>query len=269
MITTTCQRWNTRRDAYRPAGEPIRTAEYSVALIPDDATARAFVCAHHYSASYPAARFRAGLYHHDELVGVAVFSVPTNDAALAPWLPGSPRDHVELGRFVLVDSVPANGETWFLARAFELLAGSVGGVLSFSDPMPRVTAGGATCFAGHIGTIYQAHNARYLGRTQVRTWHLLPDGRVLSARAIQKVRGLERGWRYVVEDLRSFGAAPFEGDPRAWLAAELPRITRRVRHPGNHRYVWGLDRAVRRHVERLQAQPYPKVEVDRQLSFAA
>jgi hypothetical protein len=28
---------------------------------------------------------------------------------------------VELGRLVLLDDVPANGESWFIARAFELL----------------------------------------------------------------------------------------------------------------------------------------------------
>lgn len=266
MIVSICQRWESRRDSYRPAGEFLDPRRYTVDAIPDDATARSFVCAHHYSGSYPAARFRAGLCRGADLVGVAVFSVPANDAALTPWLPGSPRDHAELGRFVLLDEVPANGETWFLARAFELLRGRVGGVLSFSDPMPRTTRDGAVAFSGHIGTIYQAHNARYLGRTQVRTWHLLPDGTVLSARAIQKVRGLERGWRYVVDQLRAFGARPFLGDPRAWLAAELPRITRRLRHPGNHRYVWGIDRAVRRHVERLPGLPYPKVSFARRVA---
>jgi hypothetical protein len=268
VIVSACQRWHSRRDAYRPAGELINPARYEVEAIPDDATARAFVCAHHYSGSYPAARFRAGLYRAGELVGVAVFSVPTNDAALSPWLPGSPRDHVELGRFVLLDDVPANGETWFLARAFEFLRGKVGGILSFSDPMSRVDAAGDVVFPGHIGTIYQAHNARYLGLTQRRTWHLLPDGHVLSARAIQKVRGLERGWRYVVEGLQRFGAGPFVGEPRDWLATWLPRITRTIRHPGNHRYVWGLDRAVRRHVERLPELPYPKVSVERAMGAA-
>lgn len=260
MITPVVQRWRERRESYRPDGEPIEPARYEVALLASDAMARAFVCAHHYSGSYPAARFRAGLFRGADLVGVAVFSVPTNDASLSPWLPGSPRDHVELGRFVLLDDVPANGETWFLARSFELLRDRVSGILAFSDPMPRTLQDGTVVFAGHIGTIYQAHNAKYLGRTSVRTWHLLPDGSVLSARAIQKVRGLERGWRYVVDLLRSFGAGPLSDDPRAWLARWLPLITRRVRHPGNHRYVWGLDRAARRHVEALPAMPYPKFE---------
>lgn len=31
MITPVVQRWRARRDSYRPAGEPIRTADYEVA----------------------------------------------------------------------------------------------------------------------------------------------------------------------------------------------------------------------------------------------
>lgn len=261
MIVSATQRWRDRRDAYRPVGEPIHTRLYEVASIDEDRTARRFVEQHHYSASYPAARFRVGLYLTGKLVGVAVFSVPTNDLALTTWFPGSPRDHVELGRFVLLNEVPSNGETWFLARAFELLRGRVGGVLSFSDPLPRTTADGETVFVGHIGTIYQAHNARYVGRTTVRTWHVLPDATILSARSIHKVRARERGFGPVVEKLQGFGAGPFVGEPREWLAKWLPRITQRVRHPGNHRYLWGLDRAVRRHVERLPSLPFPKVSL--------
>lgn len=55
------QRWRARRHLYRPAGEIISTHRYEVAEIPDDLTAKGFVLAHHYSASYPAARFRIGL----------------------------------------------------------------------------------------------------------------------------------------------------------------------------------------------------------------
>jgi len=45
---------------------------------------------------------------------------------------------VELGRSVLLDSVPGNGETWFLARCFEQMRKSdLIGVVTFSDPVPR------------------------------------------------------------------------------------------------------------------------------------
>lgn len=256
MITDVAQRWRDRRTSYRPAGETINTSSFEVAELGSDAIARSFIEAHHYSGSYPAARFRFGLYRGAELAGVAVFSVPVNDRALAIF-PGEPLESTELGRFVLLDNVPSNGETWFLARAFEQLrAKGLIGVLSFSDPMPRTTADGSSIFRGHVGTIYQAFNGRYLGRATRRTLRLLPDGRVFSARTAQKIRKLERGWRYAVDELIAAGAAPLEGDPTAWLRRELERVTRPLRHPGNHRYVWGLTRQVRRHLP--SSQPYPK-----------
>lgn len=258
------QRWRQHRASYRPPEEPICTRLHEVEPIEDDATARDFVEGHHYSGTYPAARFRYGLYRRGQLAGVAVFSHPCSDKVLTNVFPVAPRRSVELGRFVLLDEVEGNGETWFLARAFELLrrvrlpdGARLAGVVSFSDPVPRATAAGALVFPGHLGTIYQAHNGRYLGRGTPRTLRLLPDGTVLSARATQKIRKLERGWRYAADQLERAGAAPLDlTDPAGWLRTWLPRLTRTLRHPGNHRYAWPLARQLR---DRLPAaQPYPK-----------
>lgn len=249
MIIDQTQRWRDRRSSYRPAGETIQTSSYEVAEILEDKIAKAFVERHHYSASYPAARFRFGLYRGEDLEGVAVFSVPTNDAALSKWIPGEAAERVELGRLVLLDQVRANGESWFVARAFELLrAKGLAGVLSFADPVERTDAAGATVFPGHLGIIYRALNARYYGRATARTLRLLPDGRAVSPRALQKIRAQERGWRYAVEDLVAAGAAPLQAgqDARAWVREQLPRVTRPLRHAGNLRYVWPLRRDVAR-----------------------
>lgn len=266
MLTHVNQRWSGRRARYRPAGERIEPRCYEVAAIPDDTTVRHFVCSHHYSGSYPAARFRYGLYGAGgRLVGVAVFSMPTNEAALSV-LPGERLARVELGRFVLEDSVPGNGESWFLARCFEQLrAIGVEGVLAFSDPEPRSTAAGQPIFAGHIGTIYQATNAVFLGRATARTLRLLPDGRVLSPRAIQKIRAGECGWRYAVELLVQAGAPAPTGDMGAWLAVSLKQVTRPLRHPGNFRYAWALQARNRGYLPASLA--YPKIAVP-QIAFA-
>jgi hypothetical protein len=257
----TVQRWRSRRDTYRPSGAPIRTALYDVALIPDDTTAQAFVESHHYSGTYPAARVRVGLYRQDVLMGVAVFSHPCSNRVLTNVFPSlAPREAVELGRFVLLDEVPANGETWMLARCFDLLrAQGIRGVVSFSDPVPRTDASGRRLFAGHVGTIYQAHNARYLGRSYARTLHLLPDATVFSHRAAQKIRSGHRGWRYAAGKLVAFGAEqlPADADQEgrvAWLHHWTARLTRRLRHPGNYRYAWRLDRRV----ALAPSGPYPK-----------
>lgn len=244
------QRWQHRRDSYRPAGEVIDTARYGVELIPDDTTAKAFVEAHHYSGSYPAARVRIGLYRMRELVGVAVFSVPCNNRVIPSYLEGvSPDEGVELGRFVLLDDVPGNGETWFLGRAFKLLKiakPELRAVLSYSDPVPRRTDEGITVMPGHVGTIYQAHNGVYAGRSSARTLILDRHGRVLSARTLSKIRNEERGLDYALAQLDA--ATGIKRQRHEGLSAYLTRATsalRRVRHPGNHAYLWSLERRLK------------------------
>jgi len=254
------QRWIGGKAHYRPPAETIRTADYDVAEILDDTTARQFVLTHHYSGTYPSARFRVGLYRHGALQGVAVFSHPCSDKVLTNVFPVLATSSVELGRFVLLDEVPGNGETWFLARAFDILrTHGIVGVVSFSDPMPRTTVTGDQVFLGHIGTIYAAHNGAYLGRGTARTLRLLPDARVFSDRAIQKVRKGERGWRYAAAYLEHWGATTPPDDPedrREWLNLALRSFTRTAHHSGNHKYCWPLQKAMRCVIP--HSLPYPK-----------
>jgi hypothetical protein len=243
------QRWRGGSDSYRPPDETIRTTEYDVAELAGDIEAKAFVIAHHYSGSYPAARWRFGLWHHGRLKGVAVFSHPCNDRVLTNIFPGKPTDSVELGRFVLLDEVPGNGETWMLGQCFHLLRHEgLAGVVAFSDPCRRLSRSGALVFGGHIGTIYQAHNGVYLGRGTARTLTLLPDGSILSDRAQQKVRACDRGVRYCVGQLVEFGAKPpLSLVPNCltdWLREWKHRLCHTIRHQGNHKYAWPLSRYV-------------------------
>lgn len=253
------QRWRDHIGSFRSPEEVINTRDYEVAAIADDNTPKAFVEEHHYSRSFPAARERVGLFRHGELVGAAVFSVPCREEVLERVFADAAGDAVELGRFVLLDDVAGDGETWFLARAFEhLRREGYSGVLSFSDPFPRTTLDGRTVFAGHLGTIYQAHNAAYLGKTKPRSIKLLPDGRVFSARAISKIRAGERGWRSAAEPLVELGADEPPEDVtarRAWLLSSCEELTRTVRHSGNHRYAWPLHRAVRLPLGPRQPKP--------------
>lgn len=267
MITQVCQRWRDRRGRYRPAGEPICTRRYEVAVIGDDRTPRAFVERHHYSGSYVAARFRVGLYRGAELVGVAVFSQPTSQAALHAVFPWQDVVACELGRFVLLDDVEANGESWFLARSFELAsAAGFQALVAHSDPQPRFQRSGETVFPGHVGTIYQATNARYTGRTPARTWRMFDDGTVFSARAWSKLRGRERGYRYVVQMLEQHGASTPKGDWDRWVRSTVEQVTTPIRHRGTHRYVWMLDSRLRKRLPKGRA--YPKLAFEHALSFA-
>lgn len=248
-----CQRWRNGRAAYRPAGEVFDTGRARVEPI-DEASAKAFTLRHHYSASYPAARCRVGLFvkrpfEPEQLAGVAVFSVPMNQSAVPAWFPGTdPARGVELGRFCLLDSCEANAETWFQARALRWAAQLLPGlevVLSYCDPVARTALDGATVFPGHLGTIYAAGNAQRLGRATPRTLKLLPDGRVASERALSKLRTDDQGAAYALEQLARAGApsrAP--GESGADYLRRLDAVFfRRLKHPGNLVFAWEVRNA--------------------------
>jgi hypothetical protein len=254
--------WRYRQPIYKlPEDRRFDPLDFEVAPIVDDATARAFVTEHHYAGSYPAARFRYGIYRRTgALEGVAVYSHPVNDRVL-DVLPCDRLEGVELGRLVLLDSVLANAESWMIARTFELLRREgIRGVVSFSDPVPRTNATGERIFPGHLGFIYRATNASYNGRSTAQGLRILPNGTVFSRRAMQKVRAQDRGHEYAERILVQHGARPrrMSEDARAWLRDVLQAVTRPLRHEGNLRYLFGLDRATKKLLP--PSLPYPSFE---------
>ena len=251
-----CQRWRAGRESYRPAGEPIEPWRYRVELI-DERQAKDFVATHHYAPTMPPARLRVGLFQvnrflRPELVGVAVFSVPMQAAAVPRYLGVAQAEGVELGRLVLNDCVPSNGESFFVARANRLLEQSlpdVRGVLSYSDPVERIGADGRIVKRGHFGTVYRALSASYFGRSSPRTLVLDPRGRVLSQRSLSKLRCGESGAAGAYRQLLEAGAPPRrlgedEDDYVRRALAEGP--FRRMRHPGNLVFGWALGSATQR-----------------------
>lgn len=256
----TCQRWNRQATSWRtPADGGFDPRRYRVVDLAEP-PARAFVTTHHYASSWPAAVARYGLLEADRLVGVAVYAVPMSAAVLTGPLPTlTPyRQSLELARLVLLDQVPANAESWMLARTFTALRrAGIHGVVTFADPLPRADRHGQPVKRGHIGVIYQAGNAAYCGRSTPRSLTVLPDGSVLPARAAQKIRGGEPGAGGVQRRLIDLGATPPTGqDPASWLAGALHQIgARAVRHRGNHRYVFRLTRGI---PLGMPAGPYPK-----------
>lgn len=265
-MSTSNQRWRERREAFRPAAEPIDPRRFGVELLDGDREPRAFVERHHYSGSYPAARVRVGLFRSrawftPELVGVAVFGVPQSEAVLPKWTGYGNDGAVELSRFVLLDDVEGNGETWFLARAFRLLRAArpdLRAVLAFSDPVARRAADGRLVTPGHVGTIYQAFNGRHAGRANRATKYQAPTGRDVPKRVLDKVMTGERGARYSRDVLLAAGAPPqLPGESDAAYVVRAREAFRRYRHPGNLAYVWPLVAGV---ALPGQAQAYPKAD---------
>jgi hypothetical protein len=230
--------------------------------------ARAFVETHHYSHDWPSPRFRYGLWERDALVGVAVLTVPMQKAVLTNPFPTLEPYHesLELGRFVLLDQVPANAESWFLGHAFRRARlDGIRGIVSFADPVPRQNGEGTVIFTGHRGTIYRATNALWAGRSKARVLTVLPDGTVLNERRQQKLRTEEQGHEGVERELVWYGATPRRAGEtgRAYLARALSEIgVTQLRHRGNYRYLFtlGSPREKRAIPIGLPTGPYPQQE---------
>ena len=254
------ERWVTPEDHFRPAG-------YSVDVVPER-LARVFVTREHYSGTFPAARLSIGLWGPGPaLVGVAVFSVPMSQSVLRRWTGAAHAEAVELGRFVCAQSVKFNGETWLLKRAFAAAKREkhIRAVLSFADPLERRTTGGLLTKGAHHGTIYMAKGALLAGRSDQRTVILAPDGSVVNERMLSKIRQEDQGLDYAVKRLREIGAPRRQPGEKwdAWLRRVLqPPMFRRIRHPGNYAYVFGLDKATSAQLCQIHdgGTPYPRPE---------
>jgi hypothetical protein len=153
-----------------------------------------------------------------------------------------PAQDVELGRFVLSDSLAANAESWALARMKRLLREAlpaVRGVVAYSDPIERRDESGALVKRGHVGTIYKATNAAYRGLSSARTLWLALNGASLADRLLSKVRNSETGERYAMERLAALGAPRRQAheDGAAYVRRLKEELwLRPVRHPGNHAF---------------------------------
>jgi len=244
------QRWRKRRAVFVPPTDLFDPSRAEVALI-SESDGRAFVTSHHYSRSWPAARFRVGLFQklplqESKLVGVAVFGVGTQPLAVEKYLGVAGNAGIELSRFVLLDEVKFNSESWFLGRCFRLLREKlpeVRGVMAYADPLPYTDGEGRVTKVGHRGGIYRAFNALHKGTSLPRTIRLSPQGLVVSERSISKIRQGHRGADYAYEDLLRLGAPPRRSDEDAGdyvrrVLAEGP--FRVMRHPGKHVFTWGL-----------------------------
>lgn len=114
---------------------------------------------------------------------------------------------------------------------------------------------------GYVGIVYQALGFDALGQATPRSLILLPDATALTARALAKVTGGERGARGVIARLVAFGAPETGADLTFWLTGALRAIgARRIRHPGNHRYALRVGTRTQRTrtVIGLTSVPYPK-----------
>ena len=257
MFTTRSQRWRDRRASYVGNTDVLDTSRYTVDGL-EPYRARAFIAAHHYLPSYPAAKLAVGMFGpgkggRTDLVGVAVFGVPPTGAVITRHAGVNAPDGCCLSRLILLDEVPGNAESWMVSRAFRSLRREkpdMEAVISYSDPR-----------AGHIGSVYAALSGHYRGQGTARTGYLIGT-RAVSGRALSKIRLGERGASGAVDQLVALGA------PRPRLAQELrdwidqlhrDRVLLRYSHPGLHTYCFPLTRRAKARSRDLPRRPYPTV----------
>lgn len=278
MKTSVCQRWRDQRGVYVPSLQIVRVSDYEVVEVRGkgaDTECKAFFAEHHYlGSSYPSAIYRYRVVHVPTLLtaGYMVFSTGGNTKGYRKLgLPGWDLKNgiLDLGRLALLDEIApglvvgANVESYAVAEALRAVRRDHGveTVISFSDPEPRTDAHGGVVFRGHIGTVYQAMNAWYTGRSRADDLLLLPDGTTIHRRALTKILARDQGRNYAYKQLLRGARAggilvePLrddadENEAQAWLDRWLPRIAREYRHSGNLRYIFGTDRRARRAIQR-------------------
>ncbi len=268
------QQWSHRTPSWLHTSEGgFNPDRYSVTDLDWKATSQ-FVRAHHYSGAFSSAVLRYGLIDRwrDELVGAMVLGNAMGQHVLrSPFPHLQPNSQsLELSRLVLLDEVPANAESWFVAHALTHAASKgVRGVVMYSDPNERTTPAGLI-MPGHLGIVYQALNCRYLGESKARYEDHLPDNTVLPERTASKIAGLERGCYGAVRRLVALGAddpgdlSAMTPDERVeWTLQALATVKAlRKRRRGKHRYVVACgSRSQRRTTYNSVPQPslpYPK-----------
>lgn len=253
MDVDVAQRWSERRPRWVASRQVIDPDRYHVEKI-GDADARRFLEREHYSGTMGASRLTVGLFRREaggvrRLSGVAVFGFLMQPAAANRWCDQECEDVPELNRLACLPEVEFNGESFFVAKALTLLREKMPrarALISYSDPVPRVSTCGRMVLIGHVGQVYQALGMRFVGRSSARTLLLDQNGKVISGRSLSKLRNAERGQEYVARQLECAGAPArrFGEEGPDYLERALREGPfRRLRHPGNLVYVSALDQS--------------------------
>lgn len=188
----------------------------------------------HYSGRLPTNKIaRYGVWESGSFIGAVVFGDGANAGMFQPY--GLHHtEGCELVRVALRDH--RSPVTRVVAVAVRVLVARSPGlrvIVSFADPEQ-----------GHVGLIYQAGNWIYTGRTMAADEFIVRGVR-MHGRALRATR---KGHRK--------GGLPAP-NVLEWTRKVLDPCARPVPGSSKHRYLYPLDRAMRRQIEPLR-QPYPK-----------
>lgn len=198
----------------------------------DPARLRDLIARNHYSRTCTAITVGYGIWYRGVLVGGIVFSAGVGRYANAYCPILRPQEIIELTRLWLADHVPRNSESRVIAIALRALRkgrGRFRAVISYADE-----------YAGHVGTIYQATNWRYMGATggsatKIRIGDLVVNPRSLNSRygthSIERLRKIlgRDDIEYVRTPLRKHVYMyPLDDEVAAWLDAHKKPYPKRA-----------------------------------------
>lgn len=170
----------------------------------------------HYSKKMPAGKcYRLGVWEDGKFVGALVFSWGANRSLSSPY-------GLEMTECVELVRVACRKHILPITKFVSL------GIkkLKANNPGLRLIISFADSYQGHVGTIYQAGNWFFLGRTAPKFDYKMPDGSILNRRA--------------------YTGKSFNGTLRP-----LPSGAVKVDSPPKLRYAMPLDKSMRRQIAKI------------------
>ena len=198
----------------------------SVVVAPCERRAARYAVEHwHYSGSLPAGKLVTfGVWESDRFVGSVIFGRGASPNLGTPY----GLDQTEVCELVRVACRAHRAPvSHMVSQALRQLRARNPGlrlVVSFADPEQ-----------GHVGSIYQAGNWIYAGQADTHMYRV--HGHLVHPKSLHSKYGVG-------------------GQSIGWLRKYVDPAAERVHLAGKHRYVFPLDRAMRRRLRDV-ARPYP------------
>jgi hypothetical protein len=140
----------------------------------------------HYSKSAGSVLWAYGLYDHFKLLGVVAYNMPTREVCAFPFGEEYVDSVAHMGRLICRDESPRNSESRLIAQSLKML--------KEDKPNFRAVITYAAGRQNHLGYVYQATNALYLGTAKERSFYVDQKGNHRSTNKIYFEEALQRGW---------------------------------------------------------------------------
>ena len=175
----------------------MKVSEFTIEAV-ERSTIQSFVHKNHYSGTTNGvqhtqcfALFKEGRFGFDkEMIGAAIYAIPSMPATAAKYNPDNPLRCWELRRLCCIDDTPTNTESYFIGQTLKWLRRNtdIEVIISYAD-----------LEFGHEGVIYKATNFIHLGKSGGGRV-LVVDGKKYHARSLNQKekpygRDLKRRWQ--------------------------------------------------------------------------